>query len=514
MTQAPPLIVILDPGDDAALTQAVLARNNPAAGFIAVHPTPTTNEVTAFAQDILLALGKPAHRLQAEGLWGQKASWLAALAWLRGEHITQIAVLRTHLFSVTRWARLAQLREDSGAAVFAYCHTAPLPAAAREGLGQSPYTVLQHPRQAAELMAPYLASLPERGAPASAPTGADGASLDWIPDSAVAHFRADARRALDDERFRQFDVQYGLGLEQACAWITRQPQYLEAIAAPQPMPPFVPRNLTSLEQGVTLELLEHEYGEHGLVALRRALLCCGRLVGNLDCYPARWADNSGLYGFLAGLAADCANPAALITRLRGAQAGFLLHGLLLVLPSRLRTGLGPGLSTIPLTAAAIDRLKTGTAHPLRAGALCAAMLTGATPSQVANTNLTHIAPDGSALAHAWAGHEAPWGSVTRQPHTYPVPAAARAILRAALDYHAATRRAREPVFRAVLGQDGERLGQVAGECGIDLPAPARSKAPSQRAPGASAWHLRAQCWRVGDPVHGPMHAQQDAGRIS
>lgn len=51
--------------------------------------------------------------------------------------------------------------------------------------------------------------------------------------------------------------------------------------------------------------------------------------------------------------------------LRGAQAGFLLHGYWLTVPAFKELS-GPGLTSVPVTAAIIDRIKAGTAHPVLA----------------------------------------------------------------------------------------------------------------------------------------------------
>lgn len=54
---APPVTVLLDPADDAAVTRAELAAHDPSACRITVHPTPAASDA-ALVLDILAALGK------------------------------------------------------------------------------------------------------------------------------------------------------------------------------------------------------------------------------------------------------------------------------------------------------------------------------------------------------------------------------------------------------------------------------------------------------------------------
>ncbi len=191
---APTLIVVMDPGDDVAVTRAALARNRPEHGFLTVHPTPSVNTPAALAHDILAALGKPVRAFAEEGLSGESAAWRAAAAWIGGERIDQIAVLRAHLFTAPRWRRLAELPEQTGAVVFAFCHSPQLPAAARAGLGGRTYQVADSFARAVELVGAHLASRPATEA-GGAPRDPDEV-IEAVPASEMPHFRADARRAL------------------------------------------------------------------------------------------------------------------------------------------------------------------------------------------------------------------------------------------------------------------------------------------------------------------------------
>ncbi|MGW6396199.1 hypothetical protein ACWFR1_38165 [Streptomyces sp. NPDC055103] len=164
---SPDVTVLLDPGDDAAVTRAALAAHAPAAGFVTVHPTPGTTSDRYFAHDLLAALGKPAHLL---GFPDSRAPvWEAATAWLAAIPATRLTVLRAHLLTRTRLQRLLDLRAFTGAHLVLVCHRSRPTAALRDALTDVPHTLV-HASAAGDLLAG--AAVPGPGRPAAPPRAA------------------------------------------------------------------------------------------------------------------------------------------------------------------------------------------------------------------------------------------------------------------------------------------------------------------------------------------------------
>ncbi|MFF5638425.1 hypothetical protein [Streptomyces sp. NPDC012825] len=137
---SPDVTILLDPGDDAAVTRAALAGHAPAAGCITVHPTPGTSSDRYFAHDLLAALGKPAH---LPGFPDARAPvWEATTAWLAAIPVRRLTVLRAHLLTRTRLQRLLDLRAFTGAHLVLVCHRSRLTAALHDTLTDVPHTLV------------------------------------------------------------------------------------------------------------------------------------------------------------------------------------------------------------------------------------------------------------------------------------------------------------------------------------------------------------------------------------
>ena len=83
--------------------------------------------------------------------------------------------------------------------------------------------------------------------------------------------------------------------------------------------------------------------------------------------------------FLTWLVHDSPSRHHTLARLRGAQAGFRLHGLMLNIPpsQRLLDVLsGPGLNAPLVTAETAGRIRAGVAHPVIAAGIAAVLVTG------------------------------------------------------------------------------------------------------------------------------------------
>jgi hypothetical protein len=177
-----------------------------------------------------------------------------------------------------------------------------------------------------------------------------------------------------------------------------------------------------------VELLESRYEPRSLRYLAGGLLCVGR---NWDtrAYPSRWGDVAGLQMFLTELVADCASRRHAIARLRGAQAGFLLHGLLLMLPEDLPIADGPGLTSVPVTPEIAARIRAGVANPIHAAALAAALFTGLDPTGLTHTQISALSGDAAALSLFEPAR--PRQADADAPYVFFVPEPARPLLRAA-----------------------------------------------------------------------------------
>lgn len=136
---SPAITVVLDPGDDAAVTRAALAAHAPAAGWITVHPAPGTRSDRYFAHDLLAALGKPA---DLPGFAPSRAPvWEAVTAWMAATPVRHLTVLRAHLLTRERLRRLLDLRAFTGAHLVLVCHRGRLTAALNDVLADVPCTL-------------------------------------------------------------------------------------------------------------------------------------------------------------------------------------------------------------------------------------------------------------------------------------------------------------------------------------------------------------------------------------
>ncbi|WP_053763688.1 hypothetical protein [Streptomyces sp. AS58] len=172
---APPVTVLLDPADDAAVTRAALAAHNPSAGRITVHPTPAAT-APALALDILAALGKPT---ELPGDWGTAGppAWNIAAAWILALPHARLTVLRAHLLDQASWSALLTLRLRTGVHLVAVCHTRRPPAAMRNAL----HPIEHHTVSTDHSLGVLLAKAPAVPAPRR------GAAGRWITVPALAY---------------------------------------------------------------------------------------------------------------------------------------------------------------------------------------------------------------------------------------------------------------------------------------------------------------------------------------
>ncbi|MET4648236.1 hypothetical protein ABID95_008006 [Streptomyces atratus] len=137
----PPVMLVMDPRDDAAHTHAALAAHHPPTGRITLHPGPGTTSETGLAHDLLAALGKPP-LLPGRFPAGRQPAWEAATAWITALPVTRLTVLRAHRLTAGRAERLLRLRALTGIHLALVCHRPHIPAALHQAISTVEYTVV------------------------------------------------------------------------------------------------------------------------------------------------------------------------------------------------------------------------------------------------------------------------------------------------------------------------------------------------------------------------------------
>lgn len=473
--------VLIDADDDAAVTTALLNAHDPTAGCVVVHPTPAVSSTSALARDVLRALGRPIGRLSDERISTAGPAFKAAAAWMIAEGVRDLIVLRAQLLSAASWEQLIELARCAGLRLVLVRHGLDRRWELDRVLGEVEHHVT---KDLAEV-------LPDRPVPPTAAAAAAAAppvtELPRIPSSDVHRFRADAWRRLPAEDFARVDAVYEQGVQAACRWLSSHPdrspwsESLPQRGVQLVFPPFLPPN--EIHAGLTL--LNSKFTGEVLRAIAEGLLCVGREWSTLSGLH-RWSDVEGLHRFLTELVADSPSRRHTIARLRGAQAGFLLHGLHLALPANLDSANGPGLNTVPFTEDTAARLRAGVAHPVHAAAIAAAMFTALDPDVLATIPISLLADDAAVLQTRPGGI----GQLTGTPTSYFVPAPARPLLLAARAF--LYLRGASPSQRLLSTSVGS-LAATAAVCGVPLPI----RTPRIGPP----WHTATVCWWVAAALH-------------
>ncbi|MEU8252243.1 hypothetical protein [Nonomuraea sp. NPDC048916] len=510
-----PVMIVMDPGDDVHCVTAAWGAHDPSAGVITVHPTPGTTRIEHMCLDVLNALDKPID--QAPGLSGaggrQAHIEHAARAWISAEGVWHIIVLRAHLLTRPQRAWLITFAADAGAVLTVVWHANEPADWSAEMPGQRGWTVMPSLHQA--LVAARLTRKPWRAVPPARSVlhcaggeqvpspheehAADTVALPPLPGSDFPSFRADSFRTLrlspdpavaavfGDSAFDAVDAVYGYGMDMACTWILEQDQAAAAESAPrardrQGARPSAAAHLDRLQRflaGIDPPITSARRPSPSIAPAEESP------------YPQRAGNARGLRLFLADLVADCPTRGHAIARIRGAQAGFFAHGLLLAVPPLLDRATGRGLVT-QLDAEQADRIRSHVLHPVHAAALAAVLCTGADPADVAAAAAHACSPDGAFLHLA----ESPLQGFVREPVSYGVPSYARSLLRAARHYHTLCGYdAAAPLLADGIGRECRQLIATARLCAMPIPTVLAGRQ------GDLPWDLRTTCWRVGEPLH-------------
>ena len=426
--------VLLDPEDDMHVSVGLLESHDPARGRVIVHPTPGTSSPQALAHDLLGALGRAVNRLNAEQIVGEAAAWRAVTAWMVTDEIADLVVLRADRLSAGTWARVLGLGREAGSRVLLVCHTRQIPAHLGAVLAGTGYQLLTGLPQALHASR----RRPRLQSDAAAGAGPDAADLPRFLYPHIRNYRSKAFAQLGPAGFARTDAVYRHGRDAACHWLSTRP---------------------------------------------------GPGAAAVSCESVQL--------FLTWLVHDSPSRHHTLARLRGAQAGFRLHGLMLNIPpsQRLLDVLsGPGLNAPLVTARTAGRIRAGVAHPVIAAGIAAVLVTGVQALALASTPWDALSPENDTLRLTWQPHRrillpAPLAATAGPATTavFHVPAAARPLLQAARHFSRSCGRGTAGRLFATTPFTNERIAAAAANCKTPLPAQ-----PSL----AAMWQTRVTCTRV------------------
>ena len=428
--------VLLDPADDVQVSVGLLERHDPARGRVVVHPTPGTSSLQAFAHDVLGALGRAVNRLDAEQLAGPATAWRAVAAWMVTDQVEELVVLRADRLAADAWTRVLELCRETGSRVLLVCHTPQIPARLAAVLAGTGHQLLTGLPQALNPRGTH--THPRLWPDAAAGAGPDVADLPRLLYPHIRNYRSKAFDKLGPAGFARTDAVYRHGRDAACRWLNTHP-------GPGPS--------AASQQSVQL--------------------------------------------FLTWLVHDSPSRRHTLARLRGAQAGFRLHGFRLDVPPSERVLdvlSGPGLNAPLVTAQTAARIRAGVAHPVIAAGIAVVLITGVQALALASMPSEALSPRNDTLRLAWhppnrtlirASEVA-----SRSPATtavFHVPAAARPLLQAARHFSRSSGHGTARRLFATTPFSNERIAAAAANCKIPL--------PSQQSLQAM-WQIGVTCTRV------------------
>jgi hypothetical protein len=426
--------ILLDPADDMRVSVGLLDSHDPARGRVVVHPTPAARSVQAFAHDVLAALGRPVSRLKAEQLVGAPEAWRAVTAWMVTGEVDDLVVLRADRLTAGTWARILELGRETGTRVLLVCHAPQVP-------GHLAAVLAGHGHQVLTGLPQALAQRRARPWPRPDATAAGGPDVADVPRFLHPHirnYRSKAFEKLGPAQFARVDAIYRHGRDAASRWLSTRPESATAAVS---------------HQDVQL--------------------------------------------FLTWLVHDSPSRPHTLARLRGAQAGFRLHGHDLGIPPSawiLEALSGPGLDAPLVTTQTAARIRAGVAHPVTAAGIAAMLISGVQPLALASAPWEALSPHNDILRLTWhppnrrlirAAQVTPKRPATTA--VFHVPAAARPLLAAARHFSCSApgHRATGRLFAATLFSN-DRIAAAAASCGIPLPVQQSLQA---------MWQTRVTCSR-------------------
>ena len=413
----------------------LLERHDPARGRVIVHPTPGTRSPQAFAHDVLCALGRPVNRLKAEQLVGLATAWRAVTAWMVTDQIDDLVVLRADRLTAGTWVRVLELGRETSSRILLVCHTPQIPAHLDAVLVGTSHQLLTSLPLALDSRSAH--PHPRLG-PATA-ASPDVADLPCFLHPHIRNYRSKAFDQLGPAGFARIDAVYRHGRDAASRWLSTRPR-------PEP----------------------------ASVSYRSVQL------------------------FLTWLVHDSPSRPHTLARLRGAQAGFRLHGFKLDIPPSQRildTLSGPGLNAPLVTAQTAGRIRAGVAHPVIAASIAAVLVTGVQPLALASTPWEALSPQNDTLRLTWHPPNRTLirasQLTTRSPATttavFYIPPTARPLLQAARHFSHSCGRGTAGRLFATTPFSNEQIAAAAANCKIPLPTQQSLQA---------MWQTRITCTRV------------------
>jgi len=416
--------VLLDPRDDVRVSVGLLERHDPGAGLVVVHPTPGTSSSAAIAHDVLAALGRSVRRLEAERLAAIGPAGRAVTAWLLSDSIEDLIVLRADRLSAASWQWLLQVCRDTGTRLLLVCHVPGVPPALATTLAGTRHQIITDLRRA----------LPRRRHPTREPGThlvrepvADVVDLPPYAGEDLEGYRRNAPVTIGVQGFLRTDAVFQHGRSAALTWLS-----------------------------------DHLSDGGQVLAIAQVQLLLTRLVQDSPTFNHTMA------------------------RLRGAQAGFRMRGFNLKIPSWTSMFMGqltgPGLdsSAADLSAAGVERIRAGVAHPTIGAGIALSLLTGMPILFLHSLPWEALSPDNDVLHLTWFdSHATLCPSPHRFPRThprhgrapltavFPIPAAVRPLLQT-VRYLAELHPVNGRLF-ATTGFTFERIAPAAAHCGITLP---------------------------------------------
>jgi len=440
------ITVIHDPVDDPEITHTALAAHDVRRGQIVVHPTVGARTPSFLAADILTALGARIGQdtAGAQHLGTPDAIFAAAAAWLLADGVDLVIVLRAHRLTEHSRHWLEKLAVAAQLRVIAVWHDRR-PLSWAEAFGAAPYMIHETDDLNAAFIGAHLRPVPGPELPAE-----HLPNLAAMPRTGLACFRAQARRELTSAQFAAVDAHYRHGLEHACAWLGAA----------------------------------HHHQYHGPPGAAASAHPDRGSAGDRVRHPIPWPDPIGLQGFLTRLSGTALTPSATIARVRGAQAGMLLHGVALQVPAALADETGPGLTGTCVTTQVAATIRRRLAHPRLAAAVTLTAVTGRSAQDLTGHEIPLPSAYLSDLINAGTGY--------RGRAYYAIPPPARPMIDAAVHF---SELRHNDEGHLLAGLDAEQVRRAARSVGIV--AALDESAGMQPQPRRLPWHTLAAAWIVG-----------------
>lgn len=454
------ITIIHDPVDDPEITHAALAAHDARRGQIVVHPTVGPRSAGILAADILTALGCHITESTArrQYLGSPDAMFAAAASWLLADGIDLLIVLRAHRLTDLSRYWLGKLASAARLRVIAIWHDR-CPPSWEVAFGISASMLHETDDLEAALIGAHLRPTAEPELTADTLPG-----LAALPVAGLASFRAEAYRTLTAAQFAAVDAHYRYGLNHACVWLASHRQYRAV--------------LSSAVSGAAAD-------KH---MCPNAPLAAGRS------FPIPWPDPLGLQEFLTRLSGSALTPSATIARVRGAQAGMLLHGVALQVPAALARETGPGLTGTCVTEQTAAAIRRKLAHPRLAAAVALTAVTGQSAEDVMGRPIPIPSEHRSDQISAGTGY----GENPR----YCIPAPAQPLINAAMHF---SELRRNDEGHLLAGFNAVEVRSAAKLVGVRI----RAAATLRRYP----WHTLSAAWIVGEPLRHAPTAEAGTGLL-